>query len=585
MPATQSTESDLAALCASLEAGASFGCASNVETLASLVCGSEVQISGLKASPELNGATGVVVESGAQHAANTPGRLAVLVHRAARPKPADYHGGSWSTSSRSGPKPLALRPQSLRLIGPATLNEGRTLAAECRSGDMPRAAIDRVFGSRELLATVLVPLLLEPTMLSLRHASATSKQMCSAVAHLIQTRGALFRGWCLGGEGSYPGLFRSPACVAALAGGVLAVGELGNRRLQFLTVHGVPQRVCDGRFELGLEGARHTKDRFVYLPRGLARGSEESLVLVGARQVHDWDDPEREQTPTVCNHLCNLIRIQPEQPDRIEMVCGGDIEDWTSARGARAVAYDAVSEMVYLLRHSRDDGLMLLGLDDGIATNGCRYERVWGEHIVELPTAGLRDPCALATGGDSLFVCDRGACCIVVYGRAADSTFAHVARTLGRPGERAGELTDPRAVACDDAGERLFIAEERRIQVFSALSGAPLQVYAPLGVVRLSSLCLSDGRRLVAADEGAHKLHVMTIGGGGIAQLQRRAEALLHPQTAPAHEGLERQGPPTDSAPVELEADASEEKKRAPPVAAAELVDAPAATTDLGVVV
>ena len=147
-------------------------------------------------------------------------RFGVLLHEPQYPAPADWHGGSWTATGQTG-KPLALKPRNLRLLEVATAQAG----------------------------AVLLP--------------ATARR--------------------LGGEGSNPGQFSGPSCVAALPNGTLVVGDPGNFRLQLLSVHGEPLRVVDGRFTRGGHGGRYTSENMSYCASGVAVAADGALLLSGQR--------------------------------------------------------------------------------------------------------------------------------------------------------------------------------------------------------------------------------------------------------------------------------------------------------------
>jgi hypothetical protein len=402
-------------------------------------------------------------------------RIPVLLHNQTLKTPTDWYGGNWTAST--SPKPLAVRPRNLRVLAPPTSE------------------------------VVISPM------------------------------------YQIGGEGSLPGQFRAPRNVTALANGMIAVAEYaGNARVQLLTKHGEPLRVIDGRFQTGVAEGPHTRNRMTYRPTAIALGSEDTLLLVGHRDQTDWDNPAAEQYPSIAGHFANLLRLHLDEK-RLDLACGGDPDD-KMGHETRAVVYDPVSDVVYTCSAGRPEAAKLIGLPDEYTMVCYSYASQWDAQAFEIPSrcpetsaVVLHTPVALAIHGDELYVCDQGLDCISIFMRAGPQRrFGAFARSIGSPGERAGQLTEPQGIACDGAG-RLFVSEKRRLQVFDCCTGEPLQALNFDGASCLSGISVA-GAHLLVADQGLHVVHALAIGGVATAQLQQRAREALAQHMVSKEQGV-----------------------------------------------
>ena len=302
-------------------------------TLRKLLAGCEVWLDGLSAKPELNGRTGVVLDS----EGDTGERVPVLLHEPHHPKPADYYGGSWAAAKTI--KPLALRLRNLQLIGQAA-PLGPIVDAVPPAGDAG-AALRRLLATPKASAELLRPLLADETMRDLASTAAASRAFSGAVGHALRTLDALRPARKLGGTGSAPGTFSAPCSIASVGGlaqelvgsaasSAVVVAEAGGtittrNRLQALTLHGVPLRIVDGRFTLHSMG--DTRYNLTYVPTAVGVGAEGALLVVGTRLDENWDNPRDSDDPTIYDHFNNLLTLDLSERG-LRLQCGGDTQDY-----------------------------------------------------------------------------------------------------------------------------------------------------------------------------------------------------------------------------------------------------------------
>ena len=83
-------------------------------------------------------------------------------------------------------------------------------------------------------------------------------------------------------------------------------------------------------------------------------------------------------------------------------------------------------------------------------------------------------------------------------------------------GERAGEFRLPRGVAVDPSGQKLFVAEQKRVQVLTTQWGVPLQVLPMPGAGTLWGICVSE-RYAHVVDNFKQTVTVLELCNTGVA--------------------------------------------------------------------
>jgi len=249
----------------------------------------------------------------------------------------------------------------------------------------------------------------------------------------------------------------APTYPLALADGTVAVGDVGplrtrgetsHGRVRLLSPRGVPQRA------IGID-----------YPRGLASDGDHLYVVNSVRD-------------TVL-----MVRLSD---GKVLATASGDGRMF----GLEGVAHSEGSLYVADVGRGR-----ILVFDTSPVL---RYRRAYGGSGA---TRGqFNRPTGVAARGGEVYVADTAnhrvqvisgaeGTCLRVFGAAAGSEAAPGQDPLGT---RAGEFVLPRGVALDAAGTRLFVAEQKRVQVISSLSGMPLQVLALPGAGTLWGLCVSE---------------------------------------------------------------------------------------------
>ena len=176
-----------------------------------LLIGSEVQLVGLTTNCELNGRTGVILEPEPDRQGE---RLPVVLHDTHYPKPADWFGGSWAPSKPV--QPLALRPRNLRLLGQTALSP----PSPPEVGDGAAVSLCRIMSTPTAAAALMQSLLLDPTLRDVLNTAKASRSLHGGVVRALRELDALLPVRKLGGEGTLPGMVRSPSAVASAPAGL-----------------------------------------------------------------------------------------------------------------------------------------------------------------------------------------------------------------------------------------------------------------------------------------------------------------------------------------------------------------------------
>lgn len=240
---------------------------------------------------------------------------------------------------------------------------------------------------------------------------------------------------CFGVMGpTYP-LVVSPTCVAVGdVGPIKTHGETRSGRIKLLTPHGEPQR------SVGVD-----------YPRGMATDGTHLFVINSLRDT--------------------LQKLRLSDGAMVE-VAQGDGRMF----GAEGVAY---SDGVVFVS---DVGRGRIGVFD--TQPALKWRQAYGspgQSKPGQPAAGgqFQRPTGIATHGLELFVADTSNHRIQVL-LTVDGHFLRAFGGTGPgergEGERAGEFRLPRGVAVDPTGAKLFVAEQKRVQVLTTQFGVPLQV-------------------------------------------------------------------------------------------------------------
>ena len=116
-------------------------------------------------------------------------------------------------------------------------------------------------------------------------------------------------------------------------------------------------------------------------------------------------------------------------------------------------------------------------------------------------------PTGVAARGSELFVADTANHRVQVLNGTDGTCIRAFGAAGGGQSTRAGEFTLPRGVALDAAGVRLFVSEQKRVQVVSSQTGMPLQVLPLPGAGTLWGLCVSERPRDRVAHGDHHNHH------------------------------------------------------------------------------
>ena len=303
----------------------------------------------------------------------------------------------------------------------------------------------RVLSSPDELPRILGVVYEREGLRALPHLAPVCTCWCYTIRDVVNRCGGLRLA-----DGAFEGVM-GPTYPLSLGPGSLALSDVGpirtrgetfNGRIRILSAHGVPRR------SLGVD-----------YPRGMATDGEHVYVV---NSVRDAVHKVRLADGT-------LLETGP---------AGGDGRMF----GAEGVAYADGSLFVADVGRGR-----IVAFD---TRPQLRWRRQFGG-----PGAGrgqFNRPTGLAAGGGELFVADTSNHRVQVLQPSDGQCVRCFGAAPPAAGDRAGEFTLPRGVAIDASGARLYVAEQRRVQVLAVQSGMPLQVLAIPGAGTLWGICVTE---------------------------------------------------------------------------------------------